>query len=204
MGFGRACAPVRCAYPSFWAYEHAKGGAARPPRPVHRCFAASYSSPKNKITYFQKQKASLQAQTRAARGVYLSTGLSCTLLSYIAPYWATLQLQPPELRSALFWATLHHVELPEQRLTLNELRCTLKNKWPPLHPSQLRWSFWVLTKLMIYRENPAKFPETKCFSSAPNSGCQGRIPVSFHCTTETYTAKPRKKSEYGPPLVQRG
>ncbi len=35
----------------------------------------------------------------AARGVYLSTGLSWTLLSYIAPYWATLH--PPELRGNL-------------------------------------------------------------------------------------------------------
>jgi hypothetical protein len=34
----------------------------------------------------------------------------------------------------------------------------------------------------IYRENSAKFPETKCFSSGPNSGCQGRI--SFHWTKE--------------------
>ncbi len=34
----------------------------------------------------------------------------------------------------------------------------------------------------IYRENPAKCPETKCFSSGPNSGCQGRI--SVHWTTK--------------------
>ncbi len=31
MGFCRACAPVRCAHPSFWAHCHAKQGAARPP-----------------------------------------------------------------------------------------------------------------------------------------------------------------------------
>ncbi len=31
VGFGRACAPVRCAHPSFWAHYHAKQGAARPP-----------------------------------------------------------------------------------------------------------------------------------------------------------------------------
>jgi hypothetical protein len=34
----------------------------------------------------------------------------------------------------------------------------------------------------IYRENPAKFPETKWFSSGPNTGCQRRI--SFHWTKE--------------------
>ncbi len=33
VGFGRACAPVRCAHPSFWAHYHAKRGAARSPRP---------------------------------------------------------------------------------------------------------------------------------------------------------------------------
>ncbi len=54
------------------------------PPPVRRSFAASYSS-KIKITYFPKQNAYLQTQTRAARDVDLSTGLSCTLLSYIAP-----------------------------------------------------------------------------------------------------------------------
>ncbi len=45
VGFGRACAPVRCAHPSFWAHCHPKRGAARPP--AHRSFAASYSTPKN-------------------------------------------------------------------------------------------------------------------------------------------------------------
>ncbi len=33
MGFGRACAPVRCAHPSSWVHYHAKRGAARPPPP---------------------------------------------------------------------------------------------------------------------------------------------------------------------------
>ncbi len=45
VGFGRACAPVRCAHPSFWAYCHINQGAAR--LPAHRSFAASYSTPKN-------------------------------------------------------------------------------------------------------------------------------------------------------------
>ncbi len=31
MGLCRACAPVRCAHPSFWAHCHAKQGTARPP-----------------------------------------------------------------------------------------------------------------------------------------------------------------------------
>ncbi len=41
VGFGRECAPVRCAHPSFWAHCHAKQGAAPPPpRPTQiRCFS---------------------------------------------------------------------------------------------------------------------------------------------------------------------
>ncbi len=31
MGFGRACAPVRCAHPSFWVHRHAKRNAMCPP-----------------------------------------------------------------------------------------------------------------------------------------------------------------------------
>jgi hypothetical protein len=70
--------------PVFLGSLTAKRGAARPPRTSQ--LPASYSSTKNKITYFQRKNASLQAQTWAARGVYLSTRLSCILLSYIAPY----------------------------------------------------------------------------------------------------------------------
>jgi hypothetical protein len=51
--------------------------------PPHCSFAAP---PPPKKNCFQKQNASLQAQTRAGRGVCFSTGLNCTLLNYIAPY----------------------------------------------------------------------------------------------------------------------
>ena len=45
--------------------------------PAYRSFAASYLPPKTLS----------QARTRSARGcLYLSIGLSCTLLSYIASY----------------------------------------------------------------------------------------------------------------------
>ena len=47
VGFGRACAPVRCAHPSFWAHCHAKRGAVAPPLPAHRSFSVSYLTPKN-------------------------------------------------------------------------------------------------------------------------------------------------------------
>jgi hypothetical protein len=45
VGFSLACAPVRCAHPSFWINCYAKRGAARPP--AHRSFAVpsgEYSS----------------------------------------------------------------------------------------------------------------------------------------------------------------
>ncbi len=45
VGFGRVCAPMRCAHPSFSAHCHTKQGAARPP--AHRSFAAYYSAPRN-------------------------------------------------------------------------------------------------------------------------------------------------------------
>jgi hypothetical protein len=32
VGFGRACAPVRCAHPSFWAHKHTKRALRAPPR----------------------------------------------------------------------------------------------------------------------------------------------------------------------------
>ncbi len=112
-------------------------GALRAPRPSQlRC------SPQNKkINYFQKQNVFLQAQTRAARGIYFSTGLICTLLSYAAPYWATLH--PRELRctpvsyAAPPWATLHP----------RELRCTLLSYaapyWATLHTKSYAAPFWA-------------------------------------------------------------
>jgi hypothetical protein len=69
--------------------------------------------------------------------------LSCTLMSYIAPYWATLQ--PPELRCALFWAPLHPVEL----------RCILLSyaafNWAMLHPIwAILHPIWATLRLKSY------------------------------------------------------
>jgi hypothetical protein len=55
VGFGRACAPVRCAHPSFWVHHHAKRGAVRPP--AHRSFAVSYSIPKNRKENYRTRAA---------------------------------------------------------------------------------------------------------------------------------------------------
>ena len=45
-GFGRACAPLRCAHPSSWALPRQTGRCA-PPLSAHRSFAVSYFTPKN-------------------------------------------------------------------------------------------------------------------------------------------------------------
>ncbi len=85
VGFGRACARALRAPVLLCSFTRQTLRCA-PPRPSQlRC------SPKNiKINYFHKQNVFLQAQPRTARGVYFSTRLSCTLVSYAAPYWATL------------------------------------------------------------------------------------------------------------------
>ena len=59
--------------------------ALRAPSP----FAAS-PLPQIKNKLFPETKCLPSAQTRAAWGIYFSNGLSCTLLSYAAPYLATL------------------------------------------------------------------------------------------------------------------
>jgi hypothetical protein len=67
--------------------------------------------PPKKRRLFPETNAFLQARTWAAIGEYLSTGISCTLRSYVAFYRATLH--PNELRCTLMsytaphWATLY-------------------------------------------------------------------------------------------------
>ena len=57
VGFGLACAPVRCAHPSFWAHCYAQLGAARPP--AHRSYAAPLEI---KIDYFQNKMSSFRPE----------------------------------------------------------------------------------------------------------------------------------------------
>ncbi len=107
--------------------------------------------PQKKIKKFQKQNTSLLARTYAARGVYLSTGLSCTLVSYIAPAPSWFTLHPPELRCTLmsyttpYWATWRPAKLCCNQLSYaasSELSCTLLSYavpfWATVHPSELR------------------------------------------------------------------
>ncbi len=90
-GFGRACAPVRCAHPSFWAQYHGKRGAARPPPSQLRCFLFTLqnfplgpnSGPLGKAAPYW---ATLHLTELSC------TLLTCTLMSCAAPYWAKLYL----------------------------------------------------------------------------------------------------------------
>jgi hypothetical protein len=167
VGFGSACAPVRCTHQSFTP----KGALRAPPLgPVHRSIAASCSSPKNKNNLFPEKNfpsgpnSGRQGRISFHWAQLHPTELHGTLLSYAATSWAALcsiLLSCVELRCTLLsyaafnWAMLHpfwammHPKSYGSPSKLNELHGTLKFKWPPLHPSQLCWSFWVLTKLMI-------------------------------------------------------
>ncbi len=108
VGFGRACAPVRCADPSFWAHCNAPA-----PAPAHRSFAATPEI--KKIDLFPETKCFPSGPNWGRQGRIFSTGLSCTLLSYMASYWATLhtfELRCPLLSyAAPYWASLHPTKL---------------------------------------------------------------------------------------------
>ncbi len=145
MGFGRACAPVRCAHPSFWAHKHAKRACA----PPHRSSAAP---PKIKNTVFPETKCFPSGPNSGRQGRISfhwaklhPTELHCTLLSYDAPSWATGH--PTELRCTLLsyaafnwatqhpiWATLH----PKIYGAPSELSCTFLSYaapvWTMVHP----------------------------------------------------------------------
>jgi hypothetical protein len=107
-------ASVRCAYPSFWAHQHAKRGAAR--LPVNRSFAASYSSPKNQNNLFPETKCFPSGPNSGRQG-HISfhwsklhpTDLHCTLLSYAATSRATLC--PILSYAAPCWATMQPTKL---------------------------------------------------------------------------------------------
>ncbi len=84
VGFGRACAPVRCAHPSFLTHCHSYRGAVRPSPPIKASLLLIRPPKINKIYWnsppawraFQKISPSLQAWTWAShvKGFFLSTG----------------------------------------------------------------------------------------------------------------------------------
>ena len=84
VGFGRACASVRCAHPSFLTHCHLKRGAARPSPPI----AAS-------LLLIRPLKIFTIYRTWAAhvKGFFLSTGPQ--------RLWGPLPPVPP--RPAIFW-----------------------------------------------------------------------------------------------------
>jgi hypothetical protein len=86
VGFGLACAPVRCAHPSFWAHLPAKRGAACPP------IAASLLPQKLKINKLFPETKCFPSGPNSDRQGRISfhwaklhpTELHCTLLTYAA------------------------------------------------------------------------------------------------------------------------
>ncbi len=127
--------------------------------------------------------------------------LSCTLLSYVAPYWATLY--PFELRFTLlsyalpFWATLHPTEL---RWNLIELRCTLKNIFPPPPHRSFVVPFGkinIIKRNSSCRKNPQKCGTVALLLSylsyyVPRSpSCPSQLRWSFR---RINIKKPRRKS----------
>ncbi len=166
MGFGLACAPVRCAHPSFWVHYHAKRGAARPP--AHRSFAASYSTTKSiynlsnlgrpcqglfSFHWNMRSPATRPAHCSFADpsgnifGVKLCT--DATIRPNFFGFSFFLISSYSSLLILLF--LFHLILLVGAILHLILLFLYLNCLSPPL-PLQLRWS------LRIFRENPAKIP----------------------------------------------
>ena len=127
VGFGLACAPVRCAHPSFWAHCHAKRGAARPP-PIaasllHIHWPKNLLVPETKASF--RPSSGRQGRiffhwTTEALKYNIPRPLShlshpSNFLSYAAPYWASLH--PKEICCTLLsyvassWATMHPAKL---------------------------------------------------------------------------------------------
>jgi hypothetical protein len=103
-----------------------------------------------------------------------SSELCCTLLSYAAP----------------FRATLHTTELG---LTLNELHGTLKINGPrSLHGSFADPS----DEINDIQRKPREISRNKGISSGPNSGCQGQFLPLYH--QDLYRITPAKNNSMGP------
>ncbi len=157
VGSGRACAPVRCAHPSFWAHKHAKR--ALRPRPSQlRCSTQNKkkeTTSRNKILPF-RPKLGPPGRISFPWAKPHPTELHCTLLSYNALSWA--MRHPNELRCTLliytapYWATLHPTKLcciqlsyaaPYLTYAAHYLSYTLHPLsfaapfWATLHPSEL-------------------------------------------------------------------
>jgi hypothetical protein len=95
-GFGRTCAPVRCAHPSFWAHCHAQRALHAPPPiaasllhhkqkvnyPVTKCFPSGPNSGRRGRIFFHWAKLRIHSTELHS----ILTELRCTLLNYAAPY----------------------------------------------------------------------------------------------------------------------
>jgi hypothetical protein len=167
VSFGRACAPVRCAHPSFWSHYHAQRGAARPP--AYRSFAALIYPPKlfHRSELGRQGRISFHWAKLHPTELLHPNELHCTLLRYAV-----------SLRYAAFnWVTLHPIWAklrPKSYAAICELSwallsCTLMSYaapyWALPHPKNIYIMFPKYpsfadpyNKIMLFRENPAKIP----------------------------------------------
>ncbi len=87
VGFGRACAPVRCAQPSFWAHCYAQRGASRPP-PIAASLLLIYPPPQNLSSdpnSGSQGRLSFHLSKLHPTATLHLTELRCTLLCSTAP-----------------------------------------------------------------------------------------------------------------------
>ncbi len=128
MGFGRACAPLRCAHPSFWA--HCQTGRCAP-SPSYRSFSWGPNSAARGVISFHWAKLHV-------------TELHCIILSYAAPSWAPVypnELYCTLLRGAasLIYAA-PYLSFAAPYLNYAALSGTL---WAKLHPLSYTAPFWA-------------------------------------------------------------
>ncbi len=157
VGFGRACAPVRCAHPSFWLIDTQKGAlrAPPPPRPSQlRCSCLHHT------LCTKSSPVSIILDQRGAKGSivnYMDYHSLCAVVWFGSPHCLSRGNGPPLCLSVpcLYssptptcvgggWVFPNHTTA--QKLwysilyTILTLRARLWNIISPPLPSQLRWS----------------------------------------------------------------
>ncbi len=152
MGFGSACAPVRCAHPSFWAHYQAQQGAARPP---HRSFAAP---PKIKNKLFPETKCFASGPNSGRQG-HIFFHWTTEASKYNIPRPSPHLSHPSKLRCtqlSLVFTVSYYIPRPQPR------------------PSQNRWSSQIIWK------KPAKNHSMRVYPSTGLHGYEILCPPPFH------------------------
>ncbi len=146
MGFGRACAPVRCAHPSSWAHCHAQRGAARP---LAHCSFAAFS-------LYSKNKNNLPNLGRPREGIFsFNSTTEAREYTECQAFYPVVRIGSPTPSTARECCSPPFD--PRGRHTHFRMRGWGEH-WPPALTSQLRWSFWRT----INRKKPQKITVWGC------------------------------------------